>query len=81
MLTFYGEKRFASLMEAGKRGRADTAKGGPWLRTVHMTAAEWEAYSTGLHRQACPGSANRRQRRHAHELFMSVERHANEGRA
>lgn len=61
----YYQKRFSSLQEAGKQGRQDTKKGGPWLDRWDMTEEEWDAYCTGLHRQAYPGSGNRRLRQYA----------------
>jgi len=60
---------FVSLEAAGKQGRADTAKGGPWLSRWSLSATDWDAYCTGLHRQAFPGSGNRRQRRYAREVL------------
>lgn len=70
MRVHYGETpRFGSLKEAAQRGRRDTARGGPWLDTFHMTRKEWEAYSTGLHRHSCPGTSNRRMREFVHDDF------------
>ncbi len=56
---------FVDLKATALRGRADTRKRGPWLYGGNMTAREYDAYLTGVHRQAHPGSANRRLRRYA----------------
>jgi hypothetical protein len=71
-MNYYADKpRFPSLEHAAIKGRCDTARGGPWLDTWHMTRDEWNAYCTALHRQAYPGSGNRRQRRYA-RTFVRV---------
>ncbi len=67
------EPRFVSLKEAGAQGRRDTAKGGPWIYSWDMTREEWDAYCTGLHRQAYPGSSNRRMRKYVNELFKAPD--------
>lgn len=68
IMRYYAKKPlFPSLKDAGARGRSDGKKG-PWLESWDMTKDEWYAYLTGAYRMSCPGTGNRRQRRHADDV-------------
>ena len=55
------------LIRAARVGREDTRRA-CWNREfTFRTKEEYDAYITGVHRQASPGSSNRRQRKYADE--------------